>query len=218
MQLTMKSRCERCRSSLQAQSEAYICSFECTFCPACAVEINYACPNCQGELIRRPRRPAVAPPEGDDCQPRAHSQEKNDHEEQRHAANLNEQPIQHVFILPGRVRVQPVNDRLVVKTAGRVVFLDVDEIDWIEAAANYIRVHSGRECYLVRQTISAIFERLTPGLFVRIHRSIIANICKIKELQPCNSGEYIVLLKDGKELPCSRSYRGGLRQLLLGDL
>lgn len=101
-----------------------------------------------------------------------------------------------------------------VRTAGRVVFLDIDEIDWIEAAANYIRVHSGKECYVVRQSISAIFEQLTPGLFVRIHRSIIANICKIKELQPCNSGEYIVLLKGGKELPCSRGYRSELQYLI----
>lgn len=94
------------------------------------------------------------------------------------------------------------------------MFLDVDEIDWIEAAANYIRVHSGKESYLVRESIGDICERLVPGLFVRIHRSIIANICKIKELQPCNSGEYIVLLKDGKELPCSRGYRGELQQLI----
>lgn len=94
------------------------------------------------------------------------------------------------------------------------MFLDVDEIDWIEAAANYIKVHVGKEFYLVRESVSGISQWLDPTQFIRIHRSIIANLLKIKELQPCNSGEYIVLLKDGKELPCSRSYRSELHHLI----
>lgn len=97
------------------------------------------------------------------------------------------------------------------------MFLDLDEIDWIEAAANYIRVHSGKDCYVVREGITGISERLVPGQFVRIHRSIIANIRKIKELQPCNTGEYILVLKDGKELPCSRGYRRELQHLIQPD-
>jgi len=119
-----------------------------------------------------------------------------------------------MFDFWGRAGAGQKTNRLVVKSGGRVIFLDTDEINWIEASANYIKVHAGKESYLVRESIGRISERLDAARFVRIHRSIIANISSIKELQPCNSGEYIVLLKDGKQLPCSRSYRGGLQQLI----
>lgn len=106
------------------------------------------------------------------------------------------------------------NRRLIVKTGGRVVFLSFDEIDWVEAAANYVRIYVGRQGYLLRKGIGEIALRLDPAQFIRIHRSAIVNVQKIKELQPVNSGEYIVVLKDGKELPCSRGYRAGLQQLV----
>jgi len=104
--------------------------------------------------------------------------------------------------------------RLAVRTGGRVVLLVMDEIDWVEASGNYVKLQSGTESYLVREAISRIAERLDPAQFVRIHRSIIVNIKKIKELQPCNRGEYMVILKDGKELSCSRGYRDKLQQLI----
>jgi two-component system LytT family response regulator len=104
--------------------------------------------------------------------------------------------------------------RLIIKAGGRVVFLDTDDIDWVEAAANYVKLHVGKDSYVLREGIGRISERLDPIQFVRIHRSAIANVRKIKELQPCNSGEYIVVLKDGKELSCSRGYRSGLQQLI----
>jgi two-component system LytT family response regulator len=104
--------------------------------------------------------------------------------------------------------------RLVIKAGGRVVFIDVDEIHWIEAAANYVKLNVGKESYLLRESIGHVSERLDPGQFIRIHRSTIVNVQKIKELQPCNSGEYIVVLKTGKELSCSRGYRAGLQQLI----
>lgn len=107
-----------------------------------------------------------------------------------------------------------VAKRLVIKVAGRVVFLDLEEIDWVEAAANYVKLHVGKESYLLRESISHISERLDPHRFVRVHRSTIVNVRRIKELQPCNSGEYILVLKDGKELSCSRGYRSGLRHLI----
>jgi two-component system LytT family response regulator len=106
--------------------------------------------------------------------------------------------------------------RLVIKAGGRVVFLDTDEIDWIEAAANYVRLHAGKESYLLREGIGTISQRLDPSQFVRVHRSTIVNARKIKTLLPCNSAEYIVVLKDGKELSCSRGYRAELQQLI-GD-
>jgi len=109
---------------------------------------------------------------------------------------------------------RPVDRRLVVKAGGRVIFLDLDDIDWVEAAANYVKLNVGKESYLLREAISRLAERLDPSQFVRIHRSTIVNVQKIKELQPCNSGEYIVVLKSGKELSCSRGHRAGLQQLI----
>jgi two-component system LytT family response regulator len=106
------------------------------------------------------------------------------------------------------------NARLIFKTAGRVLFLEADEIDWIEASGNYVRLHSGKQVYLVREGISRVSERLDAERFVRVHRSLIVNARCVKELQPCNSGEYIVVLKDGKELSCSRGYSAGLRLCL----
>jgi two-component system, LytTR family, response regulator len=106
------------------------------------------------------------------------------------------------------------DDRLIIKAKGRVVFLNLDEIDWVEAAANYVRLNVGKESYLFRETITGISERLNPNHFIRIHRSAIVNARKIKELIPVNSGEYVVILKSGKELSCSRGYRSALQRMI----
>lgn len=108
--------------------------------------------------------------------------------------------------------------RFAIKAAGRVVFLDLNEIDWIEAAANYVRVNAGKESYLLREGIGRISERLDPNRFVRIHRSIIVNINKLRELQPCDGGEFIAVLKNGKELSCSRGYRSHVQELINRNL
>ena len=104
--------------------------------------------------------------------------------------------------------------RLVIKTKGRIVFLNSEDIDWVEAAANYVRLNAGGESYLFRETISRTSERLNPNHFIRIHRSVIVNVRRIKELIPVNSGEYVVVLKSGKELSCSRGYRANLQQMI----
>lgn len=125
---------------------------------------------------------------------------------------------QRILDLLGTTRREALVDkRFVIKAGGRVVFLDMDEIDWVEASANYVRLHIGTQSYLLREGISRISGRLVPEQFVRIHRSTIVNVERIKELQPCNSGEYIVVLKDGKELSCSRGYRAGLQKLIERD-
>ena len=110
--------------------------------------------------------------------------------------------------------VPEFDGRLVIKTKGRIVFLSLDEIDWVEAAANYVRLNVGKESYLFRETISRTSERLNPNHFIRIHRSMIVNVRKIKELIPVNSGEYIVVLKSGKELSCSRGYRANVQHMI----
>jgi two-component system LytT family response regulator len=107
----------------------------------------------------------------------------------------------------------PSSDRLAVKTAGRIVFVPFKEIDWIEAAHNYIEVHAGKEMHMLRQTLDAIEERLPQDKFVRISRSTIVNIDRIKELQPLFHGEYSVTLQNGKQLTLSRRYRDKLKQL-----
>jgi two-component system, LytTR family, response regulator len=114
------------------------------------------------------------------------------------------------------VRPQPTppGDRLVIKSGGRVVFLKSEEIDWVEAAANYVRIHAGNEEYLMRETMNAFEGKLDTRRFMRIHRSIIVNLEKIKELQPCNNGEYIVVLRTGKELSLSRSFRDRIQDYL----
>jgi two-component system LytT family response regulator len=103
---------------------------------------------------------------------------------------------------------------LVIRAKGRVVFVKLSEIDWIEASANYVRLNAGKESHLVRESMSRILERLNPSHFVRIHRSTIVNFQQIKELIPVNSGEYVVVLKSGKELSCSRGYRAELENMI----
>jgi two-component system LytT family response regulator len=117
-------------------------------------------------------------------------------------------------VRPVTIPASPRSNRLVIKVNGRVVFLDLDSIDWMEAAANYVRLNVGKESYFLRETLGGISERLDANHFVRIHRSTIVNVSKIKELIPVNSGEYVVVLKNGKELSCSRGYRAGLQGIV----
>jgi len=105
-------------------------------------------------------------------------------------------------------------DRFVIKTEGRLLFLKLTEIDWLEAASNYVRLHVGQASYLTRSTMSEVEQKLAGSRFIRIHRSIIVNTDRIKEVRPCNSGEFIVTLSDKKDLPASRGYRENLEPLL----
>ena len=105
--------------------------------------------------------------------------------------------------------------RLPIKSAGRVIFVDVEDIDYLEAAGNYVVLHAGGQEYRTRETMNAFEERLSQTEFVRIHRSAIVNRKQIKELRPWFTGEYAVVMKSGKELTLTRSYRDRL-PLLLG--
>jgi two-component system, LytTR family, response regulator len=108
----------------------------------------------------------------------------------------------------------PRLERLVVKSGGRVFFLRTDEIDWIEAAGNYVRLHLGEESHLFRETMNRMEGRLDARRFVRIHRSRIVNTERIKELQPWFNGEYVVILQNGTRLTLSRGYREKLQERL----
>lgn len=104
--------------------------------------------------------------------------------------------------------------RLVIKSAGRIFFLRVEEIDWIEAADNYVRIHAGRDGHLVRETLQSLESRLDPRQFLRIHRSTIVNLDRIRDLKPVFHGDYAVFLRDGTELTLSRNYREKLGEPL----
>jgi two-component system LytT family response regulator len=104
--------------------------------------------------------------------------------------------------------------RLVVKASGRVYFLKVDEIDWIEAEGNYVRLHVGANSHLLRETMKGMEAALDPDRFIRIHRSTIVNTERIRELQPLFHGEYAVILQDGTRLVASRGPENRLRKML----
>ena len=105
-------------------------------------------------------------------------------------------------------------ERLAVKSGGKVLFLRLEDIDWIEAADNYVSLHSGKESHLHRETLSALENQLPAGKFLRISRSTIVQVDRIKELHPLFHGEYTVVLRNGARLTLSRSYRDKLHQLM----
>jgi two-component system LytT family response regulator len=107
----------------------------------------------------------------------------------------------------------PPLERIPVKSGGSVYFLRAEEIDWVEAAGNYSRLHTGKRAHLLRETMTALEAKLDPKRFVRIHRSTIINIERVRELQPYFHGDYIVLLHDGTQLTLSRNYRQKLHDL-----
>ena len=102
-------------------------------------------------------------------------------------------------------------DRFVVKSGGRIFFVRTSEIDWIEAAGNYVKLHVGNDSHLIRETMNAVEGKLSPEMFVRIHRCHIVNIEQVRELQPWFNGEYVVFLKNGTRLTLSRGYRERLQ-------
>ncbi|HEX6626714.1 MAG TPA: LytTR family DNA-binding domain-containing protein [Gemmatimonadaceae bacterium] len=104
--------------------------------------------------------------------------------------------------------------RFPIKTAGDIYFVRAEEIDWIDAAGNYTALHVGGRKHLIRETMKSIEARLDPRKFVRVHRSAIINIDRLRKLQPYFHGEYVVTLQDGTTLTSSRGYSDRLRALL----
>lgn len=111
-------------------------------------------------------------------------------------------------------RTAPLPDRFLIRVAGRLYFLECDAIEWLEAVGNYVRVHAGPAAYMIRGSIGTVAHKLPETQFVRIHRSAIVNISMITELQRCNRTEFMVVLRSGKQLACSRSYRSGLQRII----
>ena len=109
----------------------------------------------------------------------------------------------------------PYLTRLMIKASSRVMLLKVDEIDFIEADGNYAKLHTGRKTHLLREKMNDLEGRLDPAKFVRIHRSIIVNLDRIKELHPHFNGDYVVVLEDGRQLKLSRTRREHLEARLI---
>lgn len=104
-------------------------------------------------------------------------------------------------------------DRIPIKADGRILLLNVRDIDWIGSADNYVEIHVGAQVHLLNQTMMAMEQRLAGGVFVRISRTCIVNRHRVQELRPLQHGQYAVLLRDGTRLILSRSHRRQLPRL-----
>ncbi len=97
--------------------------------------------------------------------------------------------------------------RIPVRTGERVVFVKASQIEFLEAAGNYVVLHAGKENHVVRETLTALEEKLDPKQFIRLSRSVLVNVDQIKELQPLFKGEHAVVLHNGKQLTMTRGLR-----------
>ncbi len=116
----------------------------------------------------------------------------------------------HAGEAPALPASQPT--RVAVKTRGRLSYVEVDSIEWIESQGNYLALHVGSRAHLIRETLASFERRLDPDKFVRVHRRTIVAMARIREIRPLANGDSEVVLHDGRELRASRSYREPLRK------
>ncbi|HEX3478935.1 MAG TPA: LytTR family DNA-binding domain-containing protein [Kofleriaceae bacterium] len=102
---------------------------------------------------------------------------------------------------------------VLVRTRTKVLRIELADIDWIEAAGNYVHLHVDRQVYLLRETITAFEDKLAPAQFARIHRTAIVNLDRVVEFHPTPSGDFSVRLRGGAQLRMSRTYRGRIRDV-----
>src|SRR5215471_11878037 len=126
------------------------------------------------------------------------------------AADLNRQILGLIETIASPPRYVK---RLAVPSAAKTLFVDVGDVDWIDAAENYVELHVGRTSHLLHVTMNAIEKSLDPQIFLRIHRSIIVNLGRIKSLESSAHGEYVLTLQDGTRLQSGRTYSERLRVL-----
>ena len=110
------------------------------------------------------------------------------------------------------------NDRILVKRNQRTFVVKLADVDWVEASGNNIVLHTGRDRHVVRESMSSLEARVDPRQFIRIHRGAMVNVDAMKELQPWFGGDQVMILKDGKQLRVSRSYRERVLKQLAGDV
>lgn len=119
-------------------------------------------------------------------------------------------------LLAGMNRPAPTTPpgRIAIKSSGRILFVNTADIDWVEAADNYVKLHLGKTEHLMRETMASIEQRLAGAGFVRISRSVIVHPRAVRELQPLFHGDQAVILKDGTRLTMSRTHRDALDKLV----
>jgi len=130
----------------------------------------------------------------------------------RHREDATRSEAQAKMLTEIQASAKPI-ERLAIKSGGRIVVVKSADIAWIESAHNYVEIHDDKQSHLLRESISSIETRLSPDKFVRISRSVIVNVERVKELEPLFGGEYTVTLQNGQRLTLSRRYRHKLPQL-----
>lgn len=113
-----------------------------------------------------------------------------------------------------RPPVSATPERLGIKVAGKILFLDPEDIFWIQSRDDYARIHLADSFHDVREPLGHLEARLPPGRFLRVHRSAILNTAKIKEVEPFDQGDQLVLLSNGKRVTTGRSYRKAVQEFL----
>src|SRR5262245_32232216 len=103
--------------------------------------------------------------------------------------------------------------RVAVKSAGKITFVNIADVDWIEAEENYVQLHVGRTSHLLHGTLNALAKLLDPEMFLPIHRSVVINVTRIQSLEPAGHGEYFVTLQSGIRLRSGRTYNEKLKDL-----
>jgi two-component system LytT family response regulator len=117
-------------------------------------------------------------------------------------------------LLPDLRSAPSPRERLVIRSSGRIYFVPIADIDWCEAAGNYVRLHVGQQSHFVRDTMAHLETELDSARFARIHRCTIVNVDRIEELRSSFNGEYVVVLRGGTRLTLSRGYREALQTRL----
>lgn len=115
---------------------------------------------------------------------------------------------------PAWVEKERYAERISFKDGSKVVVLNADDIEWIDAAGDYMCIHAGGKTHIIRETMKTLQQRLDPARFQRVHRSAIVNVAKVKELHPHSNGEYFLILENGNELKLSRSYKDVVARFL----
>ncbi|MCX6952755.1 MAG: LytTR family DNA-binding domain-containing protein [Verrucomicrobia bacterium] len=160
----------------------------------------------------------------DDARFAAALQRGKDEVRRRGADNVNSRLTQLLTMLqqggerPAPPKEDASGDRILIKSSGEIFFLKAEEIDWIEAEGDYMKFHVGGRAHLMRETMARLEARLDPKRFIRIHRSTIVNVDRLRKLSPSFAGEYAVVLQDGTKLKLSRGYHERIATLMKESL
>src|SRR6266850_1457666 len=139
--------------------------------------------------------------------------DENDEQEDVAPGRITESVLKERLLEALRSRHLP-SQRLVIKSGARMLFLQPEKVEWVEAEKDYVRLHVGKETHLVRETMNSFEKKLESRHFVRVHRSTIVNLDFVKEMKPLPSGEYDIVMRDGTPLRLSRGYRSRIIELL----